>query len=219
MRMFPSFAVVALLLAAGPASAATYDLTGTWNFTTSGNFVTGGCPLGMDSVGTLQITQSGDSFTMKILTGMVCNPAVMCSYTGTIAGAVYTATNSAVVDSEGGKATNTVTFTASSATAATGADSSTYVHPKMTCTWGFNIVLSRGAPDGGGPAADAGGTPGKDMGAGTPDADAGKVDAAAVVPTPKDDDSGCQIGGGPNPLVPVILILGALIALRLRRRR
>lgn len=219
MRMLPSIAVMALLLAAGPASAATYDLSGTWSFSTSGNWVTGVCPKGADSTGTLQIAQTGDSFTMKILTGMVCSPASMCSYTGTIVGAAYTATNSAVVDNEGGKATNTITFAASSATAATGADSSTYVHPKTTCTWGFNIVLSRGAPDGGGPASDAGVTPGKDIGAGAPDADAGKVDAATVTPPPKDDDSGCQVGGGPSPLAPVILILGALIAIRLRRRR
>jgi hypothetical protein len=217
MRILSSIVVVSLLLAAGPASAATFDLTGTWNFTTSGNFVTGGCPLGKDSAGTLQITQTGDSFTMKVLTGMVCSPAVMCSYTGTIAGATYTATNSAVVDSEGGTATNIVTFTASSATAASGADASTYVHPKMTCNWGFNIVLSRGAPDAG-PAADAGVIPGKDIGAGTPDADAGKVDAAAVS-TPEDDDSGCQIGGGPAPLWSALPFIGALLALRRRRRR
>ena len=42
---------------------------------------------------------------------------------------------------------NTITFTASSMTEATGTDSSSYEHPKMTCEWGFDISLSRDADD------------------------------------------------------------------------
>jgi len=214
-------AIGALGVAAPPAArAATFDLSGTWSYTTTDNWVTGVCPKGMDSSGTLQITQTGDSFTLQLMSGMVCDPASMCSYSGTIAGAVYTATNSAVVDTEGGKATNTITFTATSNTAATGADSSSYVHPGgMTCTWGFNITLTRAAApdagpvDGGGvlpgdaaPAADSGAPP--DAGVG---ADTGSLDR-----TDDDGDGCCAVGGRP----PADLLLALLLLpLWLRRRR
>lgn len=209
------------LAAPRAARAATFDLSGTWSYTTSNNWVTGVCPKGQDSSGTLQITQSGDSFTLQLLSGMVCDPASLCSYSGTIAGAVYTATNSAVVDTEGGKATNTITFTATSSAAATGADSSSYVHPGgMTCTWGFDIALSRTAPPDGGtgedggvsPGADA--APGKDSGAPSDGASVG-VDADA--PKKTDEGGGC-CAVGRRPPADLLLAL-PLLLLWLRWRR
>ena len=203
------------------ALAATFDLTGTWSYTTSNNWVTGVCPKGMDSSGTLQISQTGDSFTLQLLSGMVCDPASMCSYSGTIAGAVYTATNSAVVDTEGGKATNTITFTATSTTAASGADSSTYVHPGgMTCTWGFDITLTRTAPPDGGIGKDGGGVlPGVDAApatdGGAPPDDTG-IGTDTGSPEKTDDGGGCAVDGRP----PADLALALpLLLLWLRRRR
>jgi hypothetical protein len=206
----------------GAALAATYDLTGTWSYATSGNWVTGVCPVGKDSSGALEIIQTGDAFTLKLLSGAVCNPASMCSYTGTIAGAVYKASNSAVVDSEGGKVTNTITFTATSVGAASGTGGSQYTHPSgTTCTWGFNITLSRPTPDGGGPGKDKGGGLPTDAGTkadglmskdGSPvTPDKGVRTDAAGTPGQSNGGSGCQIGGG----VPANLGLLALLALPL----
>ncbi|MBN1829882.1 MAG: hypothetical protein JW884_12170 [Deltaproteobacteria bacterium] len=82
--------VALLLIAMGSAGAATYDATGTWSYTT------GGCspvrPEWVADSGTVEITQSGDSFTM-IMDGEE-------SVSGTIAGAVYTATHSNAEESE-----------------------------------------------------------------------------------------------------------------------
>lgn len=218
---------VCLAAAAGAAGAATFDLTGTWSYSTTGNWVKGPCPKGTDSSGKLQINQSGDSFTLTIVSGMVCKPASLCAYSGTVAGATYTAKNSAVVDSEGGKASNTITFTASSPHAASGSDSSTYVHPQgMSCSWGFNITLSRPAPDGGGPVADSGIGPVSDSG-GAPSAEmGGLVDSGAVCTDAApggdtDDDGGCAVGAGRVPSSSaagaLLLLLAGVLALRRRR--
>ena len=139
--------VFAMGLAAHSARAAEYNLTGQWNYTTSNHWKKGVCPVGKDSTGTCRITQNGDDVILELLTGMVCSPASMCTFAGTVSGNAYTCSNSDTVDEEGGQATNTITFTASSMTEATGTDSSSYEHPKMTCEWGFDISLSRDADD------------------------------------------------------------------------
>ncbi len=125
------------------SGSGTYDLSGSWNYTTSGNWVVGLCPLGQDASGTLTITQTGNTATMVINSGMVCDPASMCIYAGTVAENVYTFSNSAVVDGEGGMAYNTVVLIASSATEAAGNDVSSYVLNEFSCSWGFNISISR----------------------------------------------------------------------------
>ena len=121
----------------------TYDLSGTWNYVTSENWVSGLCQAGANASGTLTITQEDSTATMVINSGMVCDPASMCSYNGTVKENVYTFTNSAIVDDEGGEASNTIVLTAVSANAAAGNDISSYVLNDFSCSWGFNISMTR----------------------------------------------------------------------------
>jgi MYXO-CTERM domain-containing protein len=222
-------AVVSLALVSLPSSVglgATYDLTGTWSYVTTNNWVTGLCPKGQDSSGMLTITQTGDTVTLVVSSGMVCDPASMCSFAGTVSGADYTVSNSAVVDNEGGVAKNTVTFTASSASAAAGQDSSSYTLDTFTCSWGFDITITRvvtdgTVPDGGGKPAPADATPAPDSIPGDLGATA---DGAAIADggKPKDDDSGCSCGvvsGGGLPLGALALLLLGLALVGRRRGR
>jgi hypothetical protein len=142
--------ILSLLLAGlfipGSPFAATYDLTGSWNYLLSNLQETGICPTGSPSSGTCSVIQSGNTFTFVFLTGRECSPASMCTFAGgTVSGATYTASNSGVVDNEGGQASNTITFTASSSETAAGTGASTYTHPTgYTCNWTYELTLSKG---------------------------------------------------------------------------
>ena len=141
-------ALLMALFSAGDLFGATFDLTGTWTYSTTDNWVTGSCPPSADTTATCSISQNGDDVTLVLDT--ICQPQSMCTFRGTVSGATYTCSNSAVVDDEGGVATNTIVFTATSNTSASGSDSSSYVHPQgFRCDWGFNIIFSRDPSDGG----------------------------------------------------------------------
>jgi len=146
--------IAVCLLFAGTASAATYNLTGTWNHTRTGNWAAGdqGCDPGPDTTGTCSINQTGDSFTFAYTSGETCSPPESCTFSGTINGATYTCSTTEIVDSEGGRATSTIVFTATSADAATGTGTSMYTHPGgWVCQWGSIITLTRSG--GGTPSA------------------------------------------------------------------
>ncbi len=162
-----------------------FNFHSTWNFSNFNHSVTGGCPNGSDATGSLVINQTGDSFTLEFTNGMTCSPASMCLFSGTVSGAEYTGSNTAVVDNEGGVATNTFIFTASSASEAAGHTVSTYVHPQMSCEWNFDVTLTKagGVPDGG--QTDGGSIGGDDGSSG------------ADMPTGPDDDGGCSTSGNP----------------------
>jgi hypothetical protein len=201
-----------VLLAPAVGSAATFDLSGEWDYTISGLQVTGPCPKGAGSSGKLEITQEGDSFTLVLLAGATCNPTSMCTYTGTVSGADYTASNSAQVDNEGGTVTNTLTFTATSPAAASGAGQSVYEHPDMSCTWTKDITLTREAPDGG--VADDAGEPDGTGGISGPD---GAVADGSVGAGKDDDDGGCSVARSAS-LTSLLFLLGVPLLLRLRRQ-
>ncbi|MBW1808927.1 MAG: hypothetical protein JRJ87_12105 [Deltaproteobacteria bacterium] len=129
-RLVVCVVLVSVLVLGGSALGATYELSGTWNFSNFNHSVTGGCPNGSDATGSLVINQTGDSFTLEFISGMTCSPPSMCLFSGTVSGAEYTGSNTAVVDNEGGVATNTFVLTASSAIEAAGHTVSTYVHPQ-----------------------------------------------------------------------------------------
>jgi len=132
--------------------AATYGLTGTWNYQLSGNWATGdiGCAPGPDAIGTCTINQSGDTFTFVYTSGVVCDPPGSCTFEGTVNEDVYSCSTTEIVDDEGGTATSTIVFTAASATSATGTGSSLYTHPsgKWQCSWGNQITLTKAADSG-----------------------------------------------------------------------
>jgi hypothetical protein len=127
--------------------SATFELTGTWNYTLSNNWAVGGieCNSGPDASGICTIDQTGDIFTFAYTTGVVCSPPECCTFEGTIDGAVYTGSTTDTVDNEGGSVTSTIVFTASSAASASGSGTSKYTHPseKWECQWGCDIILTK----------------------------------------------------------------------------
>jgi hypothetical protein len=128
---------------AGALLGADYDMTGTWVYKISNETVNGMCPAAPDREGTATITQSGNEFTM-VLSEFECNPESMCTYTGTVSGATYTATNSDAVDSEGGTVENKVVFTVVGGASAAGEGTSTYLHPGgFRCDWKNDVTLTK----------------------------------------------------------------------------
>ena len=125
--------------------SATYDLTGTWNYTLSGSWASGdiGCNPGSNASGTCTIDQAGDTFTFAYTSGVVCDPSESCTFTGAINDAVYSCSTTDIVDDEGGSVTSMIVFSASSATSASGSGNSAYTHPseEWVCTWGNNLTL------------------------------------------------------------------------------
>lgn len=144
------------------ADAATFDLSGLWSYSITDNWVNGICEQGQDTSGTLAIAQTGDSFELTMNDGVVCDPAWTCVFSGSVSDDYYMASNSGVVDSEGGMVTNALTFTASSATEATGSQTSNYTLDTFSCDWGFSISMTRTGdpPDGGAGAGQDGGAGG-----------------------------------------------------------
>jgi hypothetical protein len=132
---------------AGDLIGATYDLTGTWNYTLSGNWANGdpGCNPGPAATGVCEITQTGDTFTFRYTSGVECDPVDSCTFEGTVDDENYTGSTTDIVDSEGGTTTSTIIFTASSDSEAGGFGESIYTHPsgEWECRWGSQITLTR----------------------------------------------------------------------------
>jgi hypothetical protein len=139
--------VLAGLLLGSPVHAATYDLSGTWNYTLSDCWAYGGinCNPGPEASGTCTIVQTGDAFTFAYISGVVCNPAESCTFSGTVTGNVYTCSTTDIVDNEGGSVTTTIVFAAASATSAAGTGASRYTHPSgdWECNWGNTLSLTK----------------------------------------------------------------------------
>lgn len=126
------------------ADAGNIDLNGTWEFATSNH--QGGCPgsgAGFAMAGLMEIAQADTAISMQIVSGAVCDPASMCSFTGEIADGDLILWNSDTVDDEGGKVTNTLHLVFQNDSLAQGVGGSLYVHPKMSCTWGWNMMAHR----------------------------------------------------------------------------
>lgn len=136
-----------VLFSATNLYSATFDLTGTWNYTLSGGWAQGdiGCNPGPAASGTCTITQTGDTFTFAYTSGVVCDPAEACTFSGAVAENAYSCSTTDIVDDEGGSVTSTIIFTAASATSAVGSGNSLYTHPTgdWACIWGNTISLTK----------------------------------------------------------------------------
>jgi len=139
--------VLILLFSATNLYSATYDLSGTWSYTLSGNWAQGdiGCNPGTAASGTCTIAQTGDTFTFAYTSGVVCDPAEACTFSGAVTGNAYTCSTTDIVDDEGGSVTSTIIFTAASVTSAAGSGNSLYTHPtgEWSCSWGSTISLTK----------------------------------------------------------------------------
>ncbi len=149
--LLPGAMILVSLCFTNSLLGATYDLSGTWNYTRTANWAQGdiNCNPGPDASGTCTISQSGNSFSFAFTSGSVCDPPGSCTFEGTVSGADYTCSTTDIVDDEGGSVTSTISFTASSATSAAGSGISAYTHPsgEWECTWGNTITLTRSGDD------------------------------------------------------------------------
>ena len=126
------------------ANVANIDLNGVWEFATSNH--QGGCPggaAGFPMAGLMEISQAGGAIAMQVVSGAVCDPASMCSFTGEIAEGDLILWNSAPVDEEGGKVTNTLHLVFQNDSLAQGVGGSLYLHPKMSCLWSWDMIVHR----------------------------------------------------------------------------
>jgi hypothetical protein len=132
------------LLGGTVTSAGDLDPTGVWKVTRSNSKAAGPCPMGGNGSGELKIEEADWGFTLTYGEGMTCRPAEVCRLASSETEGTYTFTTTVPVDDEGGKVTNTAVLEFTSAAAAAGSGSSKYVHPEgFSCTWTFDIALSR----------------------------------------------------------------------------
>ena len=142
--MYRLLLLSAVLLLAPRADAATLDLSGEWTYAASKCWNKGPHPMGGDTTGTIKMTQKGAKVTLVVQTGRVCRPASMCVFAGKLKGKKLLVTNSATVDSEGGKAKNSIAVVFKDADRAAGKSKSSYRHPGgMGFTWGCDVTLQR----------------------------------------------------------------------------
>ncbi len=120
------------------------NITGTWNYTSSASTVTGMCPPGGPASGTAALTKSGETYTLKIVSGRVCKPASMCIFTGRLTGNTLILSNTDVVDNEKGTVTNALGLQVVNNEFIDGRSSSRYVHPEgHECQWSNTMTLDR----------------------------------------------------------------------------
>ena len=133
------------ILAAGAASAATYDLTGNWNYQISDSWPIGNpFDQSVNASGQCIIDQQGNTFSFAFISGMICSPPECCTFEGTVSGSEYLCATTDIVDTEGGSVTSTINFTAASPTSASGSGNSVYTHPGgYEMAWGNIIRLTR----------------------------------------------------------------------------
>jgi hypothetical protein len=129
--------------------AATYDATGTWDYTTTNNWASGSIPActpEADETGTVTITQTGNSFTLEVDGD---------TFTGTVSGATYT-TFSSETDS-GETETMYITFTASSSSPGSGTITWAGTDGVEWCEGGAELTFTKPAPPAGGGGGGGGG--------------------------------------------------------------
>ncbi|WP_417809865.1 hypothetical protein [Thioclava sp.] len=93
--------------------------------------------------GLMEITQANGAISMQIVSGAVCEPASMCSFTGEIAQGDLILWNHDTVDDEGGEVTNTLHLVFQNASLINGVGGAYYNHPKMKCIWNWDIFAHR----------------------------------------------------------------------------
>jgi len=97
--------------------------------------------------GHMEIAEHDGGVTATLVSGAVCDPGSMCIYEGAVEGQILAVSNSAIVDEEGGRASNGWSLIFTGPGAGIGSGTSTYVHPKgYSCSWSYQISLRRPVP-------------------------------------------------------------------------
>jgi len=120
------------------------NISGTWKYVSSTPSVRGVCPAGGPASGSCTITKGSRGYSLVFVSGRVCKPASMCTFKGTLSGNELVFSNTAIVDNEGGSATNALRLTVYTNEHISGEGSSRYVHPEgFQCQWSHGITLTR----------------------------------------------------------------------------
>ncbi len=148
--------VTSLLAAVGVAQATpgTPDTLGTslaggWFFRGSAPRVSGRCPPGSAMMAAAHVDQQGQRVRLRYTLGITCTPPSVCQYEGSITGGRVKLTNTAVVDDEGGRVTNTLDLAIESNDRLSGTATSKYLHPDgIQCVWTSRVEVTRKPDDG-----------------------------------------------------------------------
>ena len=118
----------------GNGFSATYDATGTWDYSTTGNWGTGnaGCTAHSDETGTLTLTQTGNSVTIV---------AHGITFTGDVSGASYSLSGSWAEDGE--PRTMDINLTLSSGTSGSGIISWHSTDGSYSCNGGSDLHMTK----------------------------------------------------------------------------
>ena len=119
----------------GNGFSATYDATGTWDYSTTGNWVNpgnAGCTAHSDETGTLTLTQTGNSVTIV---------AHGITFTGAVSGASYSLSGSWAEDGE--TRTMDINLTLSSGTSGSGIISWHWTDGSYSCNGGSNLHMTK----------------------------------------------------------------------------
>lgn len=110
-----------------------FDISGVWEYSSD-----------IPTAGILDITVEDGAVALELVSCAVCKPAEMCSFAGAIEDMALVVSNSAIVDDEGGSATNALAIFFTSETDAMGSGSSRYVHPEgYEKHWSYTINMHR----------------------------------------------------------------------------
>ena len=119
----------------GNGFSATYDATGTWDYSTTGNWVNpgnAGCTADSDETGVAYVTQNGNSITI-VADGI--------TFSGTVSGANYSL--SASYPEDGGTNTTSLNFSLSSSTSGSGTIAWSWTDGYYYCNGGNNISMTK----------------------------------------------------------------------------
>jgi hypothetical protein len=125
-------------------------ISGAWIYATSDHVLLA-CDFptspGQAMTGHMEIAEHDGGVTATLVTGAVCDPPVMCIYEGAVEGHVLAVSNSAIVDGEGGRASNGWALVFTGPGAGLGSGTSSYIHPEgYSCSWSYQISLRRPEP-------------------------------------------------------------------------
>ena len=117
--------------------SATYDATGTWDYSTTGNWVNPGnadCAAESDETGVAYVTQNGNNITI-VADGI--------TYSGTVSGANYSLSASSSYPEDGGTNTTSLNFSLSSSTSGSGTIAWSWTDGYYYCNGGGNISMTK----------------------------------------------------------------------------
>lgn len=129
-----------------PADPGTFDLTGTWQYTTFDHRSSGPCPGGSHMVGTMSIADMGDpAVPYAVVVSGDCNPATVCVFGGKIVDGALVAQNDVVVDEEGGRVGSGLYITFFAEDFGLGFYDAAYYIADFSCGWSHSFSIRRGA--------------------------------------------------------------------------